>query len=112
MSVVDYGVFVRVKEGVEGFIAQNELVLKDEQPYNIGDEIEAEISNLDSQERRLSLSMRIGEVQATATKPAQRESKAPKKGDGESKGSTIGELIKQKLGAQLAADKKDEKKDE
>ncbi len=113
ISVVDYGVFVRIKPGIEGNIPQNEIVEpKDEagepRALKIGDTFQAEIANLDAQDRRLSLSMRIGEGVAAAAqaRPATRASAAPKKGDGDKAGGTIGELIKQKLGAQLGLDKK------
>src|SRR5580658_8434221 len=71
LSIVDYGVFVRVREGIEGLIPQNDLVLaKDEtgkdKPLREGDEIEAEIANIDTQERRLTLSMRRGETAPVA----------------------------------------------
>ena len=132
ISVVDYGVFVKVKDGVEGLIAQGDLVEpKDEAGkelgFHPGDEIEAEIANIDSQERRITLSMRVGETAGAAAtpgavgagdaKPVQRASKAPKKSAAaEAAGGTIGELIKQKLGeklAQMNADKKDdEEKDD
>jgi len=125
ISIVDYGVFVHVRAGVEGLIAQGDLVLpKDEsgkeRALRPGDELEAEIANIDTQERRLTLSMRMGEpAPATATessKPAAaRGSKTPKKtASAEAVGGTIGELIKQKLGDKLASigDKKDEDKDE
>src|SRR5579862_5484728 len=112
LSIVDYGVFVRVKDGIEGLISQNDVVLaKDETgadvPLHEGDEVEAEIANIDSQERRITLSMRKGEAAAQATegKP-QRPSKAPGKKASSAEaaaGGTIGELIKQKLGAKLAA---------
>jgi small subunit ribosomal protein S1 len=129
LSIVDYGVFVHVRDGVEGLIPQNELVLqKDESGEDvlpkIGDEIEAEIANIDSQERRVTLSMRRGETavassssssssSSTEAKPATRPSKAPNKKTSAAEaaaGGTIGELIKQKLGAKLAqisTDKKD-----
>jgi small subunit ribosomal protein S1 len=81
-------------------------------PLKIGEEITAEVANVDSQDRRLTLSMRVGEgvVEQQAAKPAEkRESRAPKKGTDEAgKGGTIGELIKQKLGEKLALEKKDE----
>jgi len=123
VSVVDYGAFVHIKDGVEGLIPQGDIVPTknesgEETQLEIGDEIEAEIANLDSQERRITLTMRTGEAAVpaatTATgeaKPAQRPSKPPKKSAaGEAAGGTIGELIKQKLGAKLATigDKKDE----
>jgi small subunit ribosomal protein S1 len=125
VSVVDYGAFVHVRDGVEGHIPQSDLVLaKDEsgedKPLHPGDELEAEIANIDSQERRLTLSMRMGEATATqasteagGTKPA-RASKAPKKAaaaDGAA-GGTIGELIKQKLGDKLAGIGEPGKKDD
>ena len=111
VSIVDYGVFVRIREGVEGHIPSNELNDKKNEAgeavaYEIGDPIQAEIANVDSQDRRLTLSMRIGEA-ATAPKAEKRTSVAPKKssGDDGSKATSIGELIKQKLGANLAGAK-------
>ncbi|MGD0676854.1 MAG: 30S ribosomal protein S1 [Polyangiaceae bacterium] len=134
LSVVDYGVFVHVRDGIEGLILQNDLVApKDEsgkeQSLRAGEELEAEIANIDTQERRITLSMRHGEPQPAAAaaspsvtdaKPAPRTTKAPKKSaSAEAVGGTIGELIKQKLGDKLAAigtekgeKKDDEKKDE
>ena len=125
LSIVDYGVFVALRDGVEGLIPQNELVLaKDEsgkdQELRVGDEIDAEIANIDTQERRLTLSMRMGETSAVSSsaepKSHQRASKAPKKSAAaEQAGGTIGELIKQKLGSKLAglgAEKASEKGEE
>jgi small subunit ribosomal protein S1 len=114
ISVVDYGVFVRVRDGIEGLIAQSDLVLpKDEngEPKELhpGDDIEAEVANIDTQERRLTLSMRgsRGETPSSApeAKQTQRTPKSPKKVTAAeaAAGGTIGELIKQKLGDKLAA---------
>jgi small subunit ribosomal protein S1 len=112
MSVVDYGVFVHIRDGIDGLIAQNDLVLSkdengEERPLRPGDEIEAEVANIDTQERRLTLSMRKGEPAPAASseaKPTQRASKSPKKSAAaEATGGTIGELIKQKLGDKLAS---------
>jgi small subunit ribosomal protein S1 len=117
MSVADYGIFVRVSPGVEGLIPQNELVGTEEdgsaKTYKIGDEVQAEIANIDSQERRVTLSMRLGEGAAqaqaqAANKPEKRVSQAPKKGSEEKGAGTIGDLIKQKLGS-LALDKSGDK---
>src|SRR5271156_158458 len=49
LSIVDYGVFVRVRDGIEGLISQNDVVLaKDDAggdvPPHIGDTVEAEIA--------------------------------------------------------------------
>ncbi len=115
LSVVDYGVFVKVRDGVEGLVAQGDLVLPvdesgKERALKAGDELEAEVGNIDTQERRLTLSMRRAEApggaapaEATA-KPAARTTKAPKKSAAsDASGGTIGELIKQKLGSKLAS---------
>jgi small subunit ribosomal protein S1 len=123
ISIVDYGIFVQVRPGIEGHVPQNEIVLsRDETGAEVlpheGDTIEAEIANIDSQERRITLSMRRGEAAAPTTeggKPS-RPSKAPgkKAASQEAAGGTIGELIKQKLGAKLAAisEAKDDDDDE
>jgi small subunit ribosomal protein S1 len=126
LSLVEYGIYVKVRDGIEGLIPQNELVLvKDETGEEVlpkvGDEVEAEIANIDTQERRLTLSMRKGESAAAAApgdpKAATRPSKSPKKTSAAeaAAGGTIGELIKQKLGAKLAqisTEKKDEDDDD
>ena len=112
VSVVDYGVFVRVRDGVEGLIAQGDLA--DGAELKIGDKVQAEIANIDSQDRRITLSMRIGESSSQPTKAeGKRTSIMPKKSGEDKTGGTIGELIKQKLGDKLGIEKKDEeKKDE
>ncbi|MCL2447359.1 MAG: 30S ribosomal protein S1 [Polyangiaceae bacterium] len=113
LSLVDYGVFVHVRDGIEGLIPQNDLVLpKDEggkeKALRTGDELEAEIANIDTQERRITLSMRRGAESAPApsaaeAKPSPRATKSSKKSaSAEAVGGTIGELIKQKLGDKLA----------
>ncbi len=124
LSIVDYGVFVKVREGVEGLVPTNELVEgKDEagevKPFKIGDEFDAEIANIDSQDRRLTLSMRVGEAApagagGTTEKAATpKASKAPKKSAAaEAGGGTIGDLIKQKLAAKLEQEKDKDKDDD
>ncbi|HVH43645.1 MAG TPA: 30S ribosomal protein S1 [Labilithrix sp.] len=105
VSLVDYGVFVRIREGVEALVPSNELVEKKDAegnvvPFEIGDPIQAEVANVDSQDRRVTLSMRIGEAATAPKAEKQRQSVAPKKAGGdEAKATSIGELIKQKLGA-------------
>jgi small subunit ribosomal protein S1 len=120
VSIVDYGVFVRIRDGVEGHLPSNELVEKKNEAgevvaFEIGDPISAEIANIDSQDRRLTLSMRIGEAGA-APKVQKSQSVAPKGksagGDDGGKATSIGELIKQKLGEKLIKEKKGAKADE
>jgi small subunit ribosomal protein S1 len=116
LSIVDYGLFVHVRDGVEGLIPQNEIVAPadesgKEKTFKVGEELEAEIANIDTQERRITLSMRVGgaagaAATTTEAKPAtSRASKAPKKSAAAeaAAGGTIGELIKQKLGSKLAS---------
>jgi small subunit ribosomal protein S1 len=129
ISVVEYGVFVRVREGVEGLISSGDIVeAKDEageaKPLKIGDELDAEIANIDTQDRRLTLSMRVGEAAAPVATPgasgtggggggdkprAEAKPKAAKKAaSNDPSGGTIGDLIKLKLGGKLGLEK-DEK---
>jgi small subunit ribosomal protein S1 len=61
-SVPDFGVFVRIEEGVEGLVHVSQLsterVDKPSSLYKPGDEIEAEVINLDPSERKIGLSVR------------------------------------------------------
>jgi small subunit ribosomal protein S1 len=61
-SVPDFGVFVRIDEGVEGLIHVSQLsaerVEKPSTLFKIGDEVEAEIINIDPAERKIGLSIR------------------------------------------------------
>src|SRR5829696_6867038 len=60
ISVVDYGVFVRLREGVEGLISQQDVL---EAPdgttkIKIGDKVKCEVSSVDTVDRRLFLTMK------------------------------------------------------
>lgn len=61
-SVADFGVFVKIEEGIEGLIHNSQLdINKDQDPsevYNLGEAIECEVINIDREERRISLSVR------------------------------------------------------
>jgi small subunit ribosomal protein S1 len=61
-SVPDFGVFVRLEEGVEGLIHVSQLsterVDKPSSLYKVGDDIEAEVINVDANERKIGLSIR------------------------------------------------------
>jgi small subunit ribosomal protein S1 len=61
-SVPDFGVFVRLDEGVEGLIHVSQLsterVDKPSSLFKVGDEVEAEVINLDINERKIALSIR------------------------------------------------------
>ena len=61
-SVPDFGVFVRIEEGVEGLIhvsqLSNERVDKPSSLFKVGDQLEAEVINIDPAERKIGLSIR------------------------------------------------------
>lgn len=61
-SVADFGVFVRLDEGVEGLVHVSQLsterVDKPSTLFKVGDEIEAEVINVDVAERKIGLSIR------------------------------------------------------
>ena len=62
VRVLDFGVFVRVGEGVEGLIHVSQLstehVDKPSSLHRVGDVVEAEVVNVDLQERKIGLSIR------------------------------------------------------
>lgn len=62
VRVLDFGVFLRIAEGVEGLIHVSQLstehVDKPSSLYQVGDEVEAEIVNIDVQEHKIGLSIR------------------------------------------------------
>jgi len=62
-STADFGVFVEVEEGVEGLIHTSQLGIEKDQNvadvFKVGDAIEPEVTNIDRDERRISLSLRF-----------------------------------------------------
>jgi len=63
VSLVDYGAFVELEAGVEGLIHVSEMswtkkVVNPSKILNVGDEVNAIVSELDMQQRRISLSLR------------------------------------------------------
>lgn len=61
-SVPDFGVFLRLEEGVEGLVHVSQLsterVDKPSSLYKVGDEVEAEVIHVDANERKIGLSVR------------------------------------------------------
>jgi len=61
-SVPDFGVFVRLEEGVEGLIHVSQLsterVEKPSQLFKVGNRVEAEVIQVDPRERKIGLSIR------------------------------------------------------
>ena len=63
VSLVDYGAFVEIEDGVEGLIHVSEMswtkkVVNPSKVVEVGDEVEAIVSELDMGQRRISLSLR------------------------------------------------------
>jgi small subunit ribosomal protein S1 len=63
VSIVDYGAFVEIEEGVEGLIHVSEMswtkkVVNPAKILEVGDEVDAIVSELDMDQRRISLSLR------------------------------------------------------
>jgi len=61
-SVPDFGVFIRLEEGIEGLIHVSQLsterVDKPSSLFKVGDHVEAEVIHVDPRERKLGLSVR------------------------------------------------------
>ena len=94
LSVADYGTFVRVQEGIEAIIPSNEIPAGTNlQP---GERVRAEVANLDSIDRRVTLTM------LDPGQSAQAEQLQVMKRESAGKGATLGDLFKDKL-AGLAA---------
>jgi len=89
VSLAEYGVFVKLRDGVEGLI---ELADVDEEQFKaakIGDIMRAEISEIDLVEKKLSLTAKnIGEVQRIQPKPVAQPSSSK---------ATLGDLLKEKF---------------
>jgi small subunit ribosomal protein S1 len=90
LSVADYGAFVRLEEGVEGIIPNNEIPA--DATLSRGDKVKAEVSNVDSMDRRLTLTMRAPGTSSQA------EHVQVLKRENSGKGATLGDLLKEKLG--------------
>jgi small subunit ribosomal protein S1 len=61
-SVTDFGVFLEIEEGIEGLIHVSQLsherVEKPQSMFQQGQEMEAEVTNVDSRERKIALSIK------------------------------------------------------
>jgi small subunit ribosomal protein S1 len=89
LSVAEFGAFVRIAEGIEGLIPNGEIPASAQ--LSAGDRVKAEISNVDSIDRRITLTMRNpGESpEADQVQALKREQTG--------KGATLGDVLKEKL---------------
>ncbi len=94
-SVTDFGVFVELEQGVEGLIHVSQLGLQRGEnlrdKFDVGMELEAEVTNVDRNERRISLSMK------QAKRSKQKEEYAQYLEDTNT-AVTFGDLLQQQLG--------------
>jgi len=94
-SVTDFGVFVEIEDGIEGLIHNTQLGLdKGQNPAEAflpGAAVEAEVTNVDREERRISLSVKVIK---------RRQEKAdlePFLGDAKASTFSLGELFQEKI---------------
>ncbi len=97
ISVVDYGVFVRLRDGVEGLISSQDVEESESAKIKVGDKVRCEVSSVDTADRRLFLNMKnIGAERQASSPQKQRRDDGDQKTPG-----TLGDLIKEKLGGKL-----------
>ena len=99
LSVAEYGAFVRLREGIEAIIPSGEMDAA--VTLTPGEKVKAEVSNVDTMDRRITLSMRNPGASPAAE---QLQVLAREKG----KGATLGDLLKEKLGDKLSTMASDE----
>jgi small subunit ribosomal protein S1 len=112
LTIVEYGVFVRLRDGVEGLVSSQDVLETEGTKLKPGDKVKAEISSLDTIDRRLFLTMKnIGvEKPAPAERAPKQKGTSGKKveeGDDKPIAGTIGDLIREKLGAKITELKKE-----
>ncbi|MCC6555046.1 MAG: S1 RNA-binding domain-containing protein, partial [Polyangiaceae bacterium] len=100
ISTVDYGVFVRLREGVEGLVSQSDVLEPEGGKIKVGDKVKVEVSSLDTVDRRLFLTMKNIGMERPAPAPRAQQ-KRVKDEDEKPVAGTIGDLIKEKLGGKL-----------
>ncbi len=95
LGVAEYGAFVRLREGVEAIIPSSEMPPGTD--LNAGAKLRAEVSNVDSQDRRITMSLRdVGSTdQAEQFQALTREKTSNQ--------ATLGDVLKGKLAEKLQA---------
>ncbi|AKT42671.1 30S ribosomal protein S1 [Chondromyces crocatus] len=100
VSLCEYGVFVRLREGIEGLVPTNEVTDPEGGKLKVGDKAKVEVSSLDTVDRRLFATMKNIGMERPAPQPRQQQ-KRKEEGEEKPVAGTIGDLIKEKLGAKL-----------
>ena len=107
VNLVDYGLFVKLRDGVEGYIPKDDMVEVEGQKLKTGDAVKCEVTSVDTVDRRLFLTMKnVGMEKPTQAEPRRRAKAMQSDDDKHAVGGTIGDLIKEKLGGKLTDLKK------
>ncbi len=93
-SLTDYGVFVRIRDGIEALVPTSDLIEDETNKIKLGDKLKVEITNLDTVDRRVTATMKNIGADKTPSIMSTREATAARAG-------TLGDLIKEKLGDKL-----------
>lgn len=108
--LVPFGAFVQLEHGVEAIIPNNELadrrVKRPEDVVNVGEDIEAKIIDIRTDERRMTLSMRQQREEGS-----RKEYEVYKSSGGEMK-TTLGDLLGDSLGGLKGVEVKEEEEPE
>jgi len=97
ISVVDYGIYVRIRDGVEALISSSDMIEEEGKKLKVGDVVKCEIANLDTMDRRVTATMK----DMGGGKPGSSASAHPSVPPQARGGNTLGDLIKEKLGDKL-----------
>jgi small subunit ribosomal protein S1 len=93
-SITDFGIFVEIEEGIEGLIHNSQLGIdrseEASEAFKVGEVIESEVTNIDREERRISLSVR-------AIKRRQEKDQFAEFMDDGGAAVTFGDLLRQKM---------------
>ena len=95
LRVAEYGAFVKIEDGIEALIPTGDLP---EAGARQGDALKAELSNVDTMDRRITMTTR-----AVGTSAASEAAEVVKRESQGSRGATLGDLLKEKLGDKLSS---------
>jgi small subunit ribosomal protein S1 len=94
-SITEFGIFVEIEEGIEGLIHSSQLGLDRDanirEFYQEGKEIESEVTNIDTNERRISLSIKA------IKRRQEKDQFAEFMEDNNGGAVTFGDLLRQKI---------------
>jgi small subunit ribosomal protein S1 len=94
LRAAEYGVFVRIEDGVEALIPSSELP---DGGLQEGATVRAEVQNVDYNDRRITMTCRQGGEASEGGDAPKRETQSG------SRGATLGDLLKEKLGDKLTS---------